>query len=96
MIVEGKDRYGDGVNVAARLQQLADPGGICVSEKVAKEINLKLNFSFQPIGEQKLKNLVEPVRVFLVVPKGQTGRHPCRLPCIGEPERRFSACPCHL
>ena len=76
VIVDGKDRYGDDVNVAARLQQLAKPGGICVSEKVAKEIGLKLPFSFEPIGEQKLKNLAEPVRAFLVVPKGQTRRHP--------------------
>ena len=79
VIVDGKDRYGDDVNVAARLQQLAKPGGICVSEKVAKEIGLKLPFSFEPIGEQKLKNLAEPVRAFLVVPKGQTGRQPASL-----------------
>ena len=47
VIVEGDDRYGEGVNVAARLQQLADPGGICVSGKVAHEVEKKLAFAFE-------------------------------------------------
>ncbi|TIT01353.1 MAG: adenylate/guanylate cyclase domain-containing protein, partial [Mesorhizobium sp.] len=56
VIVDGEDRYGEGVNVAARLQQLADPGGICVSAKVAREVEKKLAFGFEPLGEQKVKN----------------------------------------
>ena len=66
VIVEGEDRYGEGVNVAARLQQLADPGGICVSGKVAKEVEKKLAFGFEPMGEQHMKNIAEPVQAFRV------------------------------
>jgi class 3 adenylate cyclase len=66
VIVEGDDRYGEGVNIAARLQQLADPGGICVSGKVAKEVEKKLAFGFEPMGEQQVKNIAEPVQAFRV------------------------------
>jgi class 3 adenylate cyclase len=63
VIVEGADRHGDGVNIAARLEQLADVGGICVSGKVASEVGKKLAFGFEPMGEQKVKNISEPVTV---------------------------------
>ena len=66
VIVEGADRHGEGVNIAARLQQLADPGGICVSGKVAKEVEKKLAFGFEPMGEQKVKNISEPIPVYRV------------------------------
>jgi adenylate cyclase len=66
VIVEGEDRYGEGVNVAARLQQLAQPGGICVSDKVVKEVEKKLAFRFESMGEQKVKNIAEPLRVYRV------------------------------
>ena len=66
VIVEGDDRYGEGVNIAARLEQLADSGGICVSGKVAKEIGKKLAFAFEPMGEHKVKNIVEPIAVYRV------------------------------
>src|SRR4026208_31734 len=56
VIVDGDDRYGEGVNIAARLQQLASPGGICVSAKVAKEVEKKLAFGFEPMGAQQGKN----------------------------------------
>jgi adenylate cyclase len=66
VIVEGTDRHGEGVNIAARLQQLADPGGICVSGKVAKEVEKKLAFGFEPMGEQKVKNISEPIPAYRV------------------------------
>ena len=66
VIVEGDDRYGEGVNIAARLEQLADPGGICVSAKVAREVEKKLAFNFESMGEQKVKNIAEPVSCFRV------------------------------
>ncbi|WP_081159371.1 adenylate/guanylate cyclase domain-containing protein [Ensifer aridi] len=78
VIVEGEDRYGEGVNVAARLQQLADPGGVCVSGKVAKEVEKKLAFGLEPMGEQKVKNIAEPVQAFRVLLEGQARRRPAR------------------
>src|SRR4029450_13541549 len=66
VIVEDEDRYGEGVNVAARLQQLADPGGIWVSGKVSKEVEKKLAFSFEPMGEQRMKNIAEPIACYRV------------------------------
>jgi TolB-like protein/class 3 adenylate cyclase len=67
VIIDGDDRYGDGVNIAARLEQLAEPGGICVSGKVAKEVEKKLAFGFEPMGEKKVKNIDEPVQVFRII-----------------------------
>jgi adenylate cyclase len=66
VLVEGGDLYGDGVNLATRLQELADPGGIYVSAKVHAEVARKLDLSFEDLGERKVKNIVEPVRVFRI------------------------------
>src|SRR5262245_16166469 len=66
VIVEGDDRYGEGVNIAARLEQLADADGICVSGKVAREVEKKLTFGFEPMGAQRVKNIAEPVEAFRV------------------------------
>jgi adenylate cyclase len=79
IIVEGDDRYGEGVNIATRIEQLADPGGICVSGKVAKEIEKKLAFGFEPMGEHKVKNIQEPVAVFRIRLDGVSARRPARL-----------------
>ena len=76
VIVDGEDRYGEGVNIAARLEQLAEPGGIWVSGKVAREVEKKLAFGFEPLGAQKVKSLVEPVQAFRVIAEGQAGRRP--------------------
>ena len=66
VIVDGEDRYGEGVNIATRLEQIAEPGSVYVSGKVAKEVEKKLAFGFEPMGEQKVKNLAEPVPVYRV------------------------------
>src|SRR5215510_3026686 len=66
VIVEGEDRYGEGVNIATRLEQLAEPGGIYVSGKVSKEVEKKLAFGFEPMGEQRFKNISEPVLAYRV------------------------------
>jgi len=66
VIVEGEDRYGEGVNIAARLEQLAEPGGIYVSGKVSKEVEKKLAFAFEPLGERRVKNVAEPLQVYRV------------------------------
>jgi adenylate cyclase len=64
VMVEGSDLYGDGVNVAARLEPLAEPGGICVSAKVHGEVANKLELAFEYLGEQNLKNMAAPVGVY--------------------------------
>src|SRR5215469_3587580 len=61
VMVEGEQIYGDGVNVAARLESLADPGGICISATVHDQIKGKLTLSYQDLGEQQVKNIAEPV-----------------------------------
>jgi adenylate cyclase len=67
VMVEGDQIYGDGVNVAARLESLADPGGICVSGFVHDHIKGKLALNYQDLGAQQVKNIAEPVRVYRVL-----------------------------
>jgi len=64
VIVEGEDIYGDGVNVAARLEGLAEPGGIYVSGDVYRQVHNKLDLGFEDLGEREVKNIAEPVRVY--------------------------------
>jgi class 3 adenylate cyclase len=66
VIVEGSDLYGDGVNVAARLEAIADPGSVFISSKVHQEIAGKLELTFDDFGERSLKNIAAPVRVYRV------------------------------
>jgi TolB-like protein/class 3 adenylate cyclase len=66
VIVEGDDRYGEGVNIATRLEQMAKAGEVYVSGKVAKEVERKLAFGFEPMGTQKVKNISEPVPVYRI------------------------------
>ena len=64
--------YGDGVNVAARLEALAEPGGVCVSDKVHAEVHGKLERSFADLGEHEVKNIAEPVRAYGLLAEGET------------------------
>src|SRR5262249_10227643 len=66
VIVEGERLYGDGVNIAARLESLAIPGGICVSGTVYDQIENKLALGYEYLGEQVVKNIAKPVRVYRV------------------------------
>ena len=66
IVVEDGDIFGDGVNVAARLETLADPGDICVSARVQEDAAGKLDLTFEDLGEQSLKNIARPVRVYRV------------------------------
>jgi len=69
VIVEEGDIYGDGVNVAARLEALAEPGGICISRVVRDQIRDKLPYPFEDKGEQSVKNIARSVRVFALRPE---------------------------
>src|SRR6266542_6853635 len=68
------DIFGDGVNVAARLQTLAEPGGICVSRVVRDQVLDKLSFAFEDLGAQEVKNIARPVEVYRVNLGGDAGR----------------------
>jgi TolB-like protein/class 3 adenylate cyclase len=70
IVVEDGDIFGDGVNVAARLEALAEPGGICVSARVQEDAAGRLDLVFEDIGEQQLKNIARPVRAYRVVTGG--------------------------
>jgi adenylate cyclase len=69
VIAEDNDIFGDGVNVAARLEALAEPGGICISRTVRDQIRDKLPYSFEDRGEQSVKNIARPVRVYALRPE---------------------------
>ena len=66
IIVEGDDIYGDGVNVAARLETLAAPNGICISDVVHQSVEGKLGVSFEDLGEREVKNIAKPLHVFRI------------------------------
>ena len=66
VIVEGSDLYGDGVNIAARLEALAEPGSICISAKVRDEVQGKIDVKLEDMGEVALKNMERPVHVFKI------------------------------
>ena len=67
VIVDRNDIYGDDVNVAARLESLAEPGGICISEAVFQQVHDKIKVQFHDIGEQKLKNIEHPIQAYHIL-----------------------------
>jgi len=82
IIVEGEDIYGDGVNIAARLEAYADPGTICVSGSVFDQVGNRIDRGFEDLGEKRLKNISQPVRIYRVsiAPAGaRPGESPARL-----------------
>ncbi len=105
IIIDGGDIFGDGVNVAARVQELAAPGGICVSSRVQEDVRGKLDIVFDDAGEQQLKNITWPVRVYRTRPGGaaQVSQPPLALPdkpsiavlpftnMSGDPEQEYFA-----
>ena len=74
VVVEDGDIFGVGVNVAARLEGLAEPGGICVSARVQEDAAGKFDLAFEDLGEQQLKNIARPVRVYQGVPQARLDR----------------------
>jgi class 3 adenylate cyclase len=76
VIVEGNDIHGDGVNIAARLESLAEPGGICLSDDAYRQAKGRLEIAFEDLGEQDLKNVAEPVRVYRVAAERSTETKP--------------------
>ena len=80
IIIDRGDIFGDGVNVAARLEGIADPGGICMSDDVLRQVQGKIAGDFVDLGEQQLKNIARPVRVFRVRLDGASGEAAAILP----------------
>jgi len=76
VMVHGTDLLGDGVNVAARLQAAAEPGGVCISGSVYDQIQSKLSLSFKSLGEQSFKNIPQPVRTFSITGSDEHGALP--------------------
>lgn len=74
ILIEGDDILGDGVNVAARLEGIADPGGICIASSVYDQVRGKVPVDFTDLGEQTLKNIARPVRAYAVGLGGNTHR----------------------
>jgi adenylate cyclase len=70
VIIDGDDIYGDGVNIAARLEALAEPGGICISRTVRDHVGDRLPYAFDDMGEQSVKNIAQPVHAFAISAAG--------------------------
>jgi TolB-like protein/class 3 adenylate cyclase/Flp pilus assembly protein TadD len=90
VIAEEHDIFGDGVNVAARLEALAEPGGICVSGVVRDQVRDRLNYNFEDLGEQQVKNIARPVRVCAWRPGAAADRPASHTP-IASLRRRSAA-----
>src|SRR6266478_1727664 len=80
IIVDGDDIYGDGVNIAARLEALAEPGGICIARVVRDQIRDKLPYPFEDMGEQSVKNIARPVRAYAMSANAVASTQPVAAP----------------
>jgi adenylate cyclase len=76
VMIDDGDIFGDGVNIAARLEGIAQPGGICISEDAYRQVRGKVDANFQDEGEQELKNIARPVRVYQLLPGGRAREAP--------------------
>jgi adenylate cyclase len=76
IIIDEHDIYGDGVNVAARLEALAEPGGICVSRVVRDQVRDRLDITFEDLGEQHVKNIARPIRIYRIALAETTAAKP--------------------
>src|SRR6516165_3086617 len=81
VIVDGDDIFGDGVNIAARLEALAQPGTVCISQTVYDHVRNKLDLVYRPLGSHRVKNIAEPVRAYAVGVPAALPR-PRRVPLI--------------
>jgi adenylate cyclase len=87
VIVEGEDIFGDGVNVAARLESIAKPGGITISGSVRDHVGNRLDLTFEDLGEQTLKNIERPIRVYSVSLDGPSSRKTNDAPLVEQEQR---------
>ena len=87
IIIDGEDIYGDGVNVAARLEALANPGGICISGMVHESLGNRIEAEFEDAGEHQVKNIARPIRVWHWQPDAQTQRAAATAPALDLPSK---------
>ena len=76
VIIDGDDIYGDGVNVAARLENLAPAGSVCVADVVHQMVRGRLDLAFEDLGEQQVKNIAQPVRVWRWINDDSVAKRP--------------------
>src|SRR6266480_2172512 len=89
VMIEGRDLYGDGVNIAARLEALAEPSGICISGTVLNHARDKVSFDVEDAGEQTLKNIARPVHVYriIITPSQRPGKLQPEVPALALPDK---------
>src|SRR6201988_678213 len=89
IIIDDDDIFGDGVNIAARLEGIAASGGVCISDDAQRQIRGKVDVAFEDMGPQKLKNIVEPMRAWRVQPGGQRAaiELPSQAPALALPDK---------
>ena len=89
VLIQGQDLLGDGVNVAARLQTAAEPGGICISGSVHDQIRNKLSLTFHSLGEKTYKNIAHPIRTFSIAEAEDGAPLPCAKPAAVDVRSNF-------